>query len=162
MATPFSHAIVAIAIGRVVQPKQAPWWHWALGALLSFVPDLDVIGFHFGVRYGDFSRWGSVRSGKSLSISAHRSVNQCTKRGNRPKEKGLASPQVLSLQLVEGREPSSKFAQRQRETLAVGGRPWRSASPPGYERPLRQNLKRPDGRQPWATLHRSTNSVKSW
>src|SRR4051794_27448107 len=54
MATPFSHAIVATAIGRIVQPKQAPWWYWALGALLSVVPDVDVVGFQFGVRYGDF------------------------------------------------------------------------------------------------------------
>jgi inner membrane protein len=53
MASAFSHAIVATAIGKVVQPKEAPWWYWALGMLLSAVPDLDVIGFHFGIRYGD-------------------------------------------------------------------------------------------------------------
>jgi inner membrane protein len=53
MPSVFSHAIVATAIGKVVQPKQVPWWYWALGASLSAVPDLDVIGFHFGVRYGD-------------------------------------------------------------------------------------------------------------
>jgi len=53
MPSAFSHAIVATAIGKVVEPKQAPWWYWALGAVVSAVPDLDVIGFHFGVRYGD-------------------------------------------------------------------------------------------------------------
>jgi inner membrane protein len=53
MPSAFSHAIVAAAIGKVVQPKQVPWWYWALGAGVSAVPDLDVIGFHFGVRYGD-------------------------------------------------------------------------------------------------------------
>jgi inner membrane protein len=53
MPSAFSHAIVATAIGKVVQPKKVPWWYWALGAGLSAVPDLDVIGFHFGVRYGD-------------------------------------------------------------------------------------------------------------
>jgi inner membrane protein len=53
MPSAFSHAIVAIAIGKVVQPKQVPWWYWALGAAVSAVPDVDVIGFHFGVRYGD-------------------------------------------------------------------------------------------------------------
>jgi len=54
MPSAFSHAIVATAIGKVGQPKRVPWWYWALGAALSAVPDLDVIGFHFGVRYGDF------------------------------------------------------------------------------------------------------------
>ncbi len=29
---------------------------WIIGALCSVVPDLDVIGFHFGIHYGDF--WG--------------------------------------------------------------------------------------------------------
>jgi inner membrane protein len=53
MPSIFSHAIVATAIGKVVEPKQVPWWYWALGAGVSAVPDLDVIGFHFGVRYGD-------------------------------------------------------------------------------------------------------------
>jgi len=53
MPSAFSHAIVATAIGKVVEPKQVPWWYWGLGAVLSAVPDLDVIGFHFGVRYGD-------------------------------------------------------------------------------------------------------------
>lgn len=53
MPSAFSHAIVATAIGKVVQPKQTPWWYWALGAAVSAAPDLDVIGFHFGVRYGD-------------------------------------------------------------------------------------------------------------
>jgi inner membrane protein len=53
MPSAFSHAIVATAIGKVVEPKQVPWWYWGLGAVLSAAPDLDVIGFHFGVRYGD-------------------------------------------------------------------------------------------------------------
>ena len=53
MPSAFSHAIVATAIGKIVQPKKAPWWYWGLGAALSAVPDLDVIGFHYGVRYGD-------------------------------------------------------------------------------------------------------------
>jgi inner membrane protein len=53
MPSAFSHAIVATAIGKVVAPKQTPWWYWALGAAVSAAPDLDVIGFHYGIRYGD-------------------------------------------------------------------------------------------------------------
>ena len=53
MPSVFSHAIVAIALGKVVQPERPPWWYWALGAAVSAAPDLDVIGFHLGVHYGD-------------------------------------------------------------------------------------------------------------
>ncbi|MGR8979202.1 MAG: metal-dependent hydrolase [Gammaproteobacteria bacterium] len=53
MASAFSHIIVAAAIGKCVRQKQPPRWYWALGAFLSIAPDLDVIGFRFGVRYGD-------------------------------------------------------------------------------------------------------------
>ena len=53
MPSVISHSIVATAIGKVVLPKSVPWWYWALGATVSAVPDLDVIGFHFGIHYGD-------------------------------------------------------------------------------------------------------------
>jgi inner membrane protein len=53
MPSIFSHAIVATAIGKVVEPNQVPWWYWVLGAAISAAPDLDVIGFHFGIRYED-------------------------------------------------------------------------------------------------------------
>ena len=53
MASVFSHVIVATAVGKLVQPKGAPWWYWLAGAILSVLPDLDVIGFRFGIRYGD-------------------------------------------------------------------------------------------------------------
>ena len=53
MPSAFSHAIAAVTIGKGVQPAKAVWWYWVLGAALSAVPDLDVIGFSFGVHYGD-------------------------------------------------------------------------------------------------------------
>lgn len=53
MPSAFSHAIVATAIGKVAEPKVVPGWYWVLGAAASALPDLDVIGFHYGVRYGD-------------------------------------------------------------------------------------------------------------
>ena len=56
MASAFSHIIVATAVGKCVLQNQAPWWYWAVGAFLSIIPDLDVIGFRFGIRYGDL--WG--------------------------------------------------------------------------------------------------------
>jgi inner membrane protein len=56
MASAFSHAIVALAMGKALQNKEISWRELFLGALCSVVPDLDVIGFHFGIQYGDV--WG--------------------------------------------------------------------------------------------------------
>jgi inner membrane protein len=56
MATAFSHAIVALAMGKAFRNKELSWRELFLGALCSVVPDLDVIGFSFGIQYGDV--WG--------------------------------------------------------------------------------------------------------
>lgn len=56
MASGFSHAIVAVAMGRAFQNKEVSWRELLLGAICSVVPDLDVIGFHLGIQYGDV--WG--------------------------------------------------------------------------------------------------------
>jgi inner membrane protein len=52
MATILSHAIAALSIGTVFpRPKTARFWIG--GALLSAIPDIDVLGFRFGIHYGD-------------------------------------------------------------------------------------------------------------
>ena len=56
MASAFSHAIVALAMGKAFQNKELRWRELFLGAFCSAVPDLDVIGFSFGIGYGDL--WG--------------------------------------------------------------------------------------------------------
>ena len=56
MASAFSHAIVALAMGKAFRTKELSWRELSLGALCSVVPDLDVIGFSFGIQYGDM--WG--------------------------------------------------------------------------------------------------------
>jgi inner membrane protein len=56
MASAFSHAIVALAMGKAFRQKALSWRELVLGALCSVVPDLDVIGFSFGIQYGDL--WG--------------------------------------------------------------------------------------------------------
>lgn len=53
MASAFSHAVVALALGAAVKPKSAPGRFWALGIACAVLPDLDSIGFAFGIRYGD-------------------------------------------------------------------------------------------------------------
>src|SRR5258706_5412828 len=56
MASAFSHALVGVAIGQTVRPKKVSWRFWFWGIFCSVIPDVDVIGFHFGIQYGDF--WG--------------------------------------------------------------------------------------------------------
>jgi inner membrane protein len=56
MASAFSHAIVALAMGRAFQNKELSWRELFLGAFCSVVPDFDVIGLYVGIQYGDM--WG--------------------------------------------------------------------------------------------------------
>ena len=56
MASAFSHAFVALALGRAPYHPVMTWQVLLLGMACSIVPDLDVIGFSFGIQYGDL--WG--------------------------------------------------------------------------------------------------------
>lgn len=56
MASVFSHAVAAVGIGACFYRPGVSKRVWIAGALCSVIPDLDVIGFQFGIRYGDF--WG--------------------------------------------------------------------------------------------------------
>jgi len=56
MASAFSHAVAALSIGTCFYRPQTPKRVWAAGALCSIFPDIDVIGFRFGIPYGNF--WG--------------------------------------------------------------------------------------------------------
>ena len=56
MASEFSHAFVALAMGKAFRSETLGWRELALGALCSVLPDLDVIGFSLGIQYGDL--WG--------------------------------------------------------------------------------------------------------
>jgi inner membrane protein len=56
LASGFSHAIAALSIGTCFYRPGMPKRVGVAGAVCSVVPDLDVIGFRFGIHYGDF--WG--------------------------------------------------------------------------------------------------------
>ena len=56
MASVFSHAVVALAMGKAFRNDVLRWRELSLGAFCSALPDLDVIGFLFGIQYGDL--WG--------------------------------------------------------------------------------------------------------
>ena len=68
MASVVSHAVAALAIGACFYQRGTPKRVWVIGALCSVIPDLDVIGFEFGIRYGDF--WGHRGFTHSLLFAA--------------------------------------------------------------------------------------------
>lgn len=68
MASAFSHAVTALSIGTCFYRPQVPKRIWIAGVLCSVVPDIDVIGFMFGIHYGDF--WGHRGFTHSLIFSA--------------------------------------------------------------------------------------------
>src|ERR1043166_11308 len=53
MATIFSHSIAALAFGKVFPWERKRTTFWILTAVCAALPDIDVIGFSFGVHYGD-------------------------------------------------------------------------------------------------------------
>jgi inner membrane protein len=72
MASAFSHAAAALALATVLAPaSQRHSWNksvYVLGAACAAVPDLDVIGFAFGISYGDV--WGHRGMTHSLLFAA--------------------------------------------------------------------------------------------
>jgi len=68
VASIFSHAVAAMGIGACFYRPGTPRPVWALGAACSVIPDLDVIGFRFGIPYGDF--WGHRGFTHSLLFAA--------------------------------------------------------------------------------------------
>ena len=68
MASAFSHALAALSIGTCFYRRQIPKRVWVAGAVCSVIPDIDVIGFRFGIHYGDF--WGHRGFTHSLVFAA--------------------------------------------------------------------------------------------
>jgi len=68
MASVFSHAVAALGIGACFYRPGTPMRVLMAGALCSVIPDLDVLGFRFGIHYGDF--WGHRGFTHSLLFAA--------------------------------------------------------------------------------------------
>ena len=56
MASPITHAVVALSLGSAWYRSPSDWKLLAYGVLCAEVPDADVLGFWLGVPYGDL--WG--------------------------------------------------------------------------------------------------------
>ena len=68
MPSVFSHWVAALGIGACFYRPGVPTRVWVTGAICSAIPDLDVIGFRYGIRYGDF--WGHRGFTHSLVFAA--------------------------------------------------------------------------------------------
>lgn len=53
VATILSHGIAAVALGKVFTVKRMPMRFWLASVACAMLPDIDVIGFGFGIDYGD-------------------------------------------------------------------------------------------------------------
>jgi len=53
MPTIFAHAVSAIALACNYKRAERPTRFWILAIVCSILPDVDVIGFVFGIKYGD-------------------------------------------------------------------------------------------------------------
>jgi len=68
LASLLSHAVTALSIGTCFYRSGTSKRIWTIGALCSVIPDIDVVGFRFGIRYGDF--WGHRGFTHSLVFAA--------------------------------------------------------------------------------------------
>lgn len=68
MPSVLSHAIAALGLGACFYRPEVPKRVWALGALCAALPDADVIGFRFGIAYGDL--WGHRGLSHSIPVAA--------------------------------------------------------------------------------------------
>ena len=68
MPSVLSHAVAAIGIGACFYRPGIPNRVWIAGAVCSMLPDMDVLGFRFGVDYADF--WGHRGFTHSLVFAA--------------------------------------------------------------------------------------------
>jgi inner membrane protein len=52
MASVFTHAFLAVGLGKIYRASMPPRF-WILSALCAVLPDADVLTFAFGISYGD-------------------------------------------------------------------------------------------------------------
>ncbi len=53
MPSAFTHLFVAGPLGKTYTAEKMPARFWALTAACTLLPDIDIIGFYFGVKYSD-------------------------------------------------------------------------------------------------------------
>ena len=67
MPTIMTHGVFAISLAHLFKHSKLPGRFWLLAIVCSLLPDLDVIGYKFGIDYGD--PWGHRGLSHSLSFA---------------------------------------------------------------------------------------------
>jgi inner membrane protein len=68
VASLISHAVAALGIGTIFARPPVLKRVWIVGVVCAMLPDIDVVGFRLGIRYGDF--WGHRGFTHSLLFAA--------------------------------------------------------------------------------------------
>src|SRR5438034_2692393 len=68
MASIFSHAVTAVALGTTYSPPPSSSRFWFLSIACSVLPDIDVVGYAFGIPYR--SMWGHRGITHSFAFAA--------------------------------------------------------------------------------------------
>jgi inner membrane protein len=53
MPSAFTHVFVSGVLGKTYAREKMSMRFWALTAVCTLLPDVDIIGFYFGIKYGD-------------------------------------------------------------------------------------------------------------
>lgn len=53
MPSLFTHIVVSGALGKSYTAEKMPARFWVLSAVCAVLPDVDIIGFYFGIKYGE-------------------------------------------------------------------------------------------------------------
>lgn len=85
MASPITHAIVAVSLATAWNRPRPDWKFLIAGVVCAEIPDADVLGFWFGVPYG--ALWGHRGLTHSLLFAAAFAVVMARITGD-PNEKG--------------------------------------------------------------------------
>src|SRR5213596_2986721 len=53
MASALTHSFAAVALAKTLCDRKRDWRFWTLAVASAILPDADVVGFAFGIEYGD-------------------------------------------------------------------------------------------------------------
>ncbi len=51
MPSEFTHLFAAGALGKTFTTEKMPAPFWVLSAVCTIIPDVDIIGYYFGIKY---------------------------------------------------------------------------------------------------------------
>jgi len=83
MPTPVTHAVAAAALVAAFPEEIVPRRAAIVGAVCSMIPDLDVLGFFFGVHYGDLLGHRGLSHSLAFAAFVAFAAQFTVRRGNR-------------------------------------------------------------------------------